>query len=106
MSEAGPGRWFCCRLAFRIDALGITELLGTIVGGSSVVPFVLALGESLGVRGGEMGSTPEGLPGIADSSSDLWRGDGLGLLELLPGGGRIKESSSSWEKLFSRYSFP
>ena len=53
-----------------------------------------------------MGRTPVGVPGITISSSDLFLGVGDGLLVLLPGGGRMMASNSSWEKLFSRYSLP
>ena len=103
MRDAGPGRVFC-RLAFKIEALGMIEFDGTMVGESSV--FIFCFGDNFGVSGGEMGSTPVGVPGITISSSERFLGDGDGLLVLLPGGGLIRESSSSCEKLFSRYSFP
>ena len=104
MREAGPGRVFC-RFAFKIEALGMIEFDGTIVGESSFLDFC-CFGDNFGVRGGEMGNTPVGVPGITISSSERFLGDGDGLLVLLPGGGLIRESSSSWEKLFSRYSLP
>ena len=103
MRDAGPGRVFC-KLAFKIDALGMIELEGTMVGESSFLVF--CFGDNFGVSGGEMGSTPVGVPGITISSSERFLGDGDGLLVLLPGGGLISESNSSWEKLFSRYSLP
>ena len=67
---------------------------------------IACFGDSLGVSGGEMGKTPVGEPAMRISSSLILRGDGVGLLVLLPGGGRIRLSSSSLEKLFSRYSLP
>ena len=88
----------------RMLALGMTELLGTMVGESSLRSF--CFGESLGVNGGEIGKTPVGVPGMTISSSDRFLGVGDGLLVLLPGGGLMMASNSSWEKLFSRYSLP
>jgi hypothetical protein len=76
---AGPGRGFGLRAC--------SETVETGRGGEFWT--ARGFGESFGVRGGEMGSTPE-----------------VGELVLLPGGGRIRLSSSSWEKLFSRYSLP
>ena len=79
------------------------ELEGTRVGESSprVEGAVLSFGDNFGVRGGEMGRTPEvGEPATPHSLSVsvpvlFLRGDGEALLVLLPGGGRIRLSSSS-----------
>ena len=99
MREAGPGR--ILGVGVTVAGLFIMSESDGRIGEIGLVLF--GLGDSFGVSGGEIGNPAADK---APSSLSTFLGEGEGLLVLLPGGGRIRLSSSSTEKLFSRYSLP